>query len=252
MSLPKLIDTGIYAATYWSAVSAFTLGWGFRATGRQNVPRHGPALIVSNHQSFLDPVLIGAAAPRRLTYLARSSLFDHPFLAGLIRHFSAVPIDRGFGKEGLQTVLAQLHQGRAVLMFPEGERTHSGDVQPLKPGVSLLIRRLTCPIIPAAVAGCYQSWPRHQAFPIPEPISLPPEGRSLAVAFGPAIDPATYQGQDRDTVLQNLRQQIILAKLAAEQIRRRSNHSRCETGRSMWADRRKPVALTPREPYDRE
>jgi len=222
MPLPELIDAAIYAATYWSAVSAFTLGWGFRATGRGHVPRSGPVLIVSNHQSFFDPVLIGAAAPRRLTYLARSSLFHDPAFAALIRHFSAVPIDRSFGKEGLQTVLTQLHQGRAVLMFPEGERTHTGEIQPLKAGVSLLIRRLTCPIIPAAVAGCYEAWPRHRAFPIPEPICCPAEGRSLAVAFGPAITPARYQGQDREAILADLQQQMARAKLAAEQIRRRN------------------------------
>lgn len=222
MVFSTVIDDFWYAATYWSAFYGFTFGWGFRAAGRQHLPRTGPVLIVSNHQSFLDPVLIGAAAPRRLTYLARQTLFDHPLLARIIRHYWAVPIDRGFGKEGLQTVLRELDRERAVLMFPEGERTHTGELQPLKPGVSLLIKRVTCPIVPAAVAGVYDAWPRSSKLPTPGPLLLPDEGRSIAVAFGPAIDPKRYVGQDREWMLSDLLSEIAKAKSVAEQVRRRA------------------------------
>ena len=170
MALPAVIDDGIYSLTYWSAFYAFTFGWGFRATGRRHLPATGPALIVSNHQSFLDPVLIGAAANRRLTYLARDTLFDNKVLGRVIRHYGAVPIDRGFGKEGLQTVLRELDRGRAVLVFPEGERTHDGALQTLKPGISLLVKRVTCPIVPAAVAGVFDAWPRSRPWPTPGPL----------------------------------------------------------------------------------
>jgi 1-acyl-sn-glycerol-3-phosphate acyltransferase len=216
-----LIDWAAYSATYWAAVGSFTLGWGFRATGRRHMPPTGPVLIASNHQSFMDPVLIGAAATRRLTYLARSTLFDNPALAAVIRHYGAVPIDRGFGKEGLQTVLGELTQGRAVLMFPEGERTHDGRLQPLKPGVSLLVKRVTCPIVPAAVAGVFDAWPRHKTWPTPDPLVLPCQGRSITVAFGPPIDPARYKGMDREGMLADLSAKIGEAHATAERVRRR-------------------------------
>jgi 1-acyl-sn-glycerol-3-phosphate acyltransferase len=215
------MDDAWYALTYWSAFYGFTFGWGFRATGREHLPKTGPVLIVSNHQSFLDPVLIGAAANRRLTYLARQTLFDNPVLARIIRHYRAVPIDRGFGKEGLQTVLGELAREQAVLMFPEGERTHTGALQPLKPGVSLLIKRVTCPIIPAAVAGVYAAWPRDQKWPSPSPLFLPDAGRSIAVAFGPAIDPSRYRGVDREWMLRDLQGEIAQAHAAAEKVRRK-------------------------------
>lgn len=221
MPIPAVADWAIYSATYWAAVGGFTFGWGLRATGRRHLPPTGPVLIASNHQSFMDPVLIGAAANRRLTYLARSSLFDRPALAAVIRHFGAVPIDRGFGKEGLQTVLGELARGKAVLMFPEGERTHDGRLQPLKPGVSLLVKRVTCPIVPAAVAGVYDAWPRHRKLPTPAPLGLPSDGRSIAVAFGPPVDPARYKGMDRDAMLTDLQAEIARAYAAAERVRRK-------------------------------
>lgn len=216
------MDAFGYNLTYWSAFYGFTLGWSFRATGQAHLPKTGPVLIVSNHQSFLDPVLIGAAANRRLTYLARQTLFDNPILARIIRHYWAVPIDRGFGKEGLQTVLGELAREQAVLMFPEGERTHTGELQPLKPGVSLLIKRVQCPIVPAAVAGVYNAWPRDRKWPSLNPLFLPDAGRAIAVAFGPAIDPSRYQGVDREWMLSDLRNAIAQVKYTAENVRRKA------------------------------
>jgi 1-acyl-sn-glycerol-3-phosphate acyltransferase len=226
MSSTGLVDWAVYSATYWAAVTGFTLGWSFRAVGRRHLPPRGPVLIASNHQSFLDPVLIGAAANRRLTYLARSTLFDQPLLAPVIRYFDAVPIDRGFGKEGLQTVLGELARGKAVLMFPEGERTHDGTLQPLKPGVSLLVKRVRCPIVPAAVAGVFDAWPRHRPLPRLDPLGFPSQGRSIAVAFGPAISPARYHGMDRDVILADLLDHIRQTHQAAERIRRKSSRVR--------------------------
>lgn len=221
MPATDLIDTAIYSAAYWSAFTAFTFGWSLRAWGRRNLPPSGPVLLVSNHQSFIDPVLIGAVANRRLTYLARSNLFDNPALARVIRHFDAVPIDRGFGKEGLQTVLKQLDRGKAVVMFPEGERSYTGELQPLKPGVSLLLKRVQCPVIPVGVAGVYQAWSRHMKYPIPSPLFWPDQGRSLGVAFGPVIPPEQYREGSREQMLENVGEQIRLAYLQAERIRRK-------------------------------
>ena len=215
MSVRRLVDGAAYAATYWGAVGAFTLGWGFRAVGRHHLPRTGPVLLAANHQSFFDPVLVGAAAPRRLAYLARSTLFTNPLFSRLIRHFGAVPIDRGFGKDGLRAVLGELDAGRAVLLFPEGERTHDGRLQPLKPGVALLVKRVTCPIVPCGIAGAFAAWPRRAKWPTPAPL-----GRgTIAVAFGEPLDPARLAGLGRDEVLAELGAAVGRAQAAAERLR---------------------------------
>jgi 1-acyl-sn-glycerol-3-phosphate acyltransferase len=182
-------------------------------------------LLVANHQSFIDPVLVGSAAPRWLTYLARSNLWHNRILARLIDAYQAVPIDRGFGKEGLQTVLGLLDIGRAVLMFPEGERTHTGELQPLKPGVSLLVKRVTCPIVPVGIAGAYQAWPRQRKWPLLDPLVLASRGRGIAVAFGEAIDPARYKGMDREAMLADLGAAIRTAYEMAERVRRKADGS---------------------------
>ncbi len=222
MSPAAVIDSGIYWWSYWFAFYGFTFGWGFRATGREHLPRTGPALLVSNHQSFIDPVLVGSAATRRVTYLARSNLWNNKVLGRVIDHYGAVPIDRGFGREGLQTVFTELDKGKAVLMFPEGERTRTGELLPLKAGISLLVKRVTCPIVPVGVTGAYQAWPPHRKWPTPDPLPLASRGRAIGVAFGEPIDPARYKGMDREAMLLALGAEIRKAHEAAERVRRQS------------------------------
>lgn len=221
MSLPGLVNTATYNGLYWTAFYGFTFGWGLRAVGRENLPRTGPALLLANHQSFFDPFMIGVAARRRIAYLARSNLWNNRIIGLTMTQFGAVPIDRGFGRDGLASVVAGLERGRAVLMFPEGERTRTGQLQPLKSGVSLLLKRVTCPIVPVGVAGAYQAWPRHLVLPAPYPPVLPREGRSLVVAFGSPIDVSRFKGVDRDEMLGQLQAAIRTAVVQAEQARRR-------------------------------
>src|SRR5262249_22164602 len=131
-----------YEFCYLFSMTAFTLGFSLRTVGRTNVPSSGPALLIANHQSYLDPVLLGLSCLRHLCYLARKTLFRHALFRMLIRSLNAVPIDQdGVGKEGIKTVLEQLRQGRVVVVFPEGERSGDGKMQALKPGIHLLIKR---------------------------------------------------------------------------------------------------------------
>jgi 1-acyl-sn-glycerol-3-phosphate acyltransferase len=144
----------------------------YRYFGRTNVPATGPVLLVANHQSHLDPVLVGLACPRRLKYLARHDLFFWPF-SWWIRALGAVPIDRTRGAvSGMKTTLKLLEQNEAVLVFPEGSRTYDGQLQPLKPGFCLLARRSGATIVPIAVQGAFAAMPRGSQLPRPAPIQL--------------------------------------------------------------------------------
>jgi 1-acyl-sn-glycerol-3-phosphate acyltransferase len=218
---PRLIGRFLYNATFWGGYGFFTAGFSYRREGWANMPASGPVLVVSNHQSMFDPVLVGMAEPRYLAFLARSNLFPQLGLGWFIRTVGAVPIDRGFGKEGIQSVLSALGQGRAVLMFPEGERTHTGAVQPLKAGVSLLIKRVTCPIVPVGIAGCFAAWSRFRKWPRPSPLFLPPGPSTIAVSVGKPLDPARYAGKDRDWVVTDLYESLVKQHAAAERLRRK-------------------------------
>lgn len=221
MPPPRVVDATIYYSFYWTCFWGFTLGWSFRASGRRNVPTSGPALLVCNHQSHFDPPLVGLAARRPLTYLARSTLFTNKLFATAIRAYGAVPIDRDVGVEGLKAVFKALDEQRAVLMFPEGTRTPDGVMQPLKPGVSLVVKRATCPIVPVGLTGAYTAWPRAQLLPRPSPLFLAPTARTIAVHYGEPIPAGFYRRMDRNAILSDLTARISAAHDEAERLRRK-------------------------------
>ena len=159
----------------WYTACASTLLAGFRVayrlgiTGRDRLPRSGGILVVSNHQSFLDPPVCGSVIlDRPYTIIARKSLFRFAPFGALIRSFGAVPIERGSGDTGaLRTALEQLAAGRCVFMFPEGTRNEDGRTKPFKPGVALLARKAGVPIVPMAIEGARDAWPKGRSLPAP-------------------------------------------------------------------------------------
>ena len=137
-----------------------------RVFDRQCIPKTGGALVVSNHQSHLDPILVGLSCDRRLNYVARDTLFGFPPFRWLINSFDAIPIDReGIGLGGLKESLRRLKAGEMLLIFPEGTRTRDGNVGQLKPGFLALARRSKVPLLPVAIDGAFDSWPKWNLLP---------------------------------------------------------------------------------------
>lgn len=211
----------LYEIGYCLSITGLTLGFNYRFEGRRNVPRTGPVLLLANHQSFLDPCLVGSTTRRHLCFLARKTLFRGRF-GSLIRRLNAVPVDQeGVAKEGLKTILELLKAGQAVLMFPEGERTRTGELQRLKPGVLLLIKRMTAPIVPVGIAGAFDALPRTRKWPKLSPFFLPPTGADIAVSVGQPIPAERYHDMPRAQVLAELQGELERVKECAERLRRR-------------------------------
>jgi 1-acyl-sn-glycerol-3-phosphate acyltransferase len=142
--------------------------WRVRVNGREHWPSEGGMLVLANHQSLLDPMLVGLTCDRRLNYLARQTLFRFTPFRLLIESLDAIPVDReGLGLAGLKETLRRLKRGEMVLIFPEGTRTSDGEVGPFKPGFSALATRGGVPMLPVALDGAYQMWPRRQLLPVP-------------------------------------------------------------------------------------
>jgi 1-acyl-sn-glycerol-3-phosphate acyltransferase len=201
----------------------FLISHSLRFEGRHNVPPTGPALLVANHQSFFDPAAISASTMRRMHFLARKTLFNNPLFGWLIRNLLAVPVDQeGVAKDGMKAIIGLLHAGNAVLVFPEGSRSPDGRMQPLQPGVSLLIKRAPAPIIPIGIAGAFEAFPRGSLVPRLAPICLPAPRCALAVAIGKPFDPARYQDMSREQLLVDLWLQIQIMQRRAEQLRRKT------------------------------
>jgi 1-acyl-sn-glycerol-3-phosphate acyltransferase len=199
-----------------------TFGFSLRTQGHHHVPRQGPALLISNHQSFLDPILVGLAVRRHAVFLARQSLFRHRPLAWLMRSLHAVPVKlEGFAREGLQAILEQLRAGRVVGIFPEGERTQNGQMSPFRPGILLLMKRLEIPIVPIGIAGAFDAWPRWQPYPTPAPLFLPAKKGTIAVSVGPPMDSHRFAGQPREKVLADLFVEVQKQKERAQRLRRK-------------------------------
>lgn len=138
-----------------------------RIDGADRVPAEGPVIFVSNHQSFIDPLLNGmAVSDRQMTSIARATLFQNRFFGWLIGSFGAIAIrDDGSDSGAMRTALAELAAGRCVLIYPEGSRSEDGTLQEFKRGVGLLIKRAKVPVLPMALDGTHDIWPRHRRFP---------------------------------------------------------------------------------------
>ncbi|MGL4595243.1 MAG: lysophospholipid acyltransferase family protein [Thermoguttaceae bacterium] len=144
----------------------FGILYGTRYFGQSNMPEDGPVVVVSNHQSHFDPPLIGGGLSRRLNYLARKSLFKSKFFAGLIRALDAIPLETdGIGFEGIKESLKRLRNDEMILIFPEGARTWDGNIAPFLPGALTLAQRSKATILPTAIHGCFDTWPRTQKYP---------------------------------------------------------------------------------------
>jgi 1-acyl-sn-glycerol-3-phosphate acyltransferase len=171
----------------------------WRATGQGNVPMVGGALLVANHVSFLDVVFLGIPISRPLNYVARSTLFV-PLLGPFIRSVGAFPIQReGMGASGMKETLRRLRSGGIVTLFPEGTRSHDGRLGTLKPGIAVLVARVGVPVVPAAVAGMFEIWPRSRMFPVSHPIRI---------HYGRPIYPAELGGLDTEAITALIRDRM--------------------------------------------
>ncbi len=177
-----------------------TLVFGFRTFGRENVPDEGGVLICANHQSNLDPPMLGAVSVRRMNFLAKKDLFRKQPFKWLIEHLDAIPIDRdGMGIGGIKETIRRLKRGEMVLIFPEGQRTFDGEMSPLMGGFCALAKRTRVPMLPIGFDGAFQAWPRG---------SLLPRRSHIWVVVGKPITPDDYDDLSNEEMIELLETRI--------------------------------------------
>ena len=163
----------LYAACKVPTVAFMRLMFRLEAIGTENVPAHGPVLLVANHSSVLDPPLIGGASDRQLTYLAKAELFKIPLFGALIHGLNARPVRReGADPGALRTAKRVLEEGGALLVFPEGTRGDEGVIRPAKPGAGLLAVSSGAAVVPVYVRGSGRAWPRGRRLPRPAKVTV--------------------------------------------------------------------------------
>jgi 1-acyl-sn-glycerol-3-phosphate acyltransferase len=208
---------------WWLLISflGMTLGFSFRMAGRRCIPRRGPVLIIANHQSFFDPIVLSLASPRPLFFLARKTLFTPPWFGWLLRSLGGIPMDQeGVAKEGLKAILHHLQAGEAVVIFPEGTRTADGELCPVKPGIQLLIKRTQPLIVPMGIAGAFEALPYWRKIPTLSPLFLPAGKSTIAVWVGRPLDSRRFVDMPREQLVAELTAVLRTVKDRAERLRR--------------------------------
>lgn len=126
----------------------------YQVYGRQNLPNNGPLVIVSNHISNWDPLMVGVAIPRKVSFIAKEELFKIPVVGFLMKAWGMIPIKRGrVDREALSKPLELLKDEKVIGIFIEGKRNLKNPANMLKPqpGAAMLALRSKAPVVPVAV-----------------------------------------------------------------------------------------------------
>ncbi|GKS56798.1 1-acyl-sn-glycerol-3-phosphate acyltransferase [Nitrospira sp.] len=151
-----------------------------RIEGQDRIPTDGGVLFAANHASYLDIPLLGCGVHRRLWYMGRRDLFPIPGFKWLFRGLGWIPIrpDR-LDREGFESATDLIRSGKAVVIFPEGGRTVTGQLRHGKPGVGIIVAQTRCPVVPVHIDGTFQAMPPGRSWPRPYRVT---------VRFGDAMD----------------------------------------------------------------
>jgi glycerol-3-phosphate dehydrogenase (NAD(P)+) len=148
---------GVNSFVYWPVrmvvKPAILVYFRLRRLGREHIPSGG-VILAANHRSFLDPFAIGCCNPRPIYFVAKQELFRNPLVGWFLNCMGAFPVRRGHSDEvSVQTSLALLDRGQAVVIFPEGTRIRSGSLAQPKRGVGRLALQSGAPVVPIAITG---------------------------------------------------------------------------------------------------
>jgi len=187
--------------TFWFVVSRVIQmialdRFDLKVSGRDKLPKSGPYIISSNHQSYLDPLILASVLPQnlfgRLFAVGTSEIFGQGFMRRLARSIKVIVLDPDANLvPAMRAGAFGLRHGLALILYPEGERSIDGTPRIFKKGAAILSIHLQVPIVPVAIEGFYEAWPRNKPFlgftPLKmvfgDPISPPPESEASEAAY---------------------------------------------------------------------
>ena len=155
--------------------------WRIQLEGIQHIPTDGPLIIVPNHVTFADPVLVWLPIHLRVHFMAWDALFKIPGFSWVIRRLRAFPVQlESADPRSTREAVRLLQTGQSVMIFPEGGRSPDGRLQRFRPGAFRLASSLQVPVLPVTILGGHDSWPPGRVLPRP---------RKLSIVYHPVITP---------------------------------------------------------------
>jgi long-chain acyl-CoA synthetase len=179
---------------------------GFRVRGLEHIPKQGPFIICPNHQTYLDGFFLAAALPlgtlRQLFFVGAAEYFETPMMQRLARSVNLVPVDPDANLvTAMRAGAAGLRLGKVLVLFPEGERSIDGDLKKFRKGAAILSAHLNAPIVPVALDGLFELWPRGRSLNWRR--LLPWRAETVRLEFGPPIQAVRSEYQDGTDTLKS-------------------------------------------------
>ena len=191
----------------WLLVHTF---YRIRLVHAERIPEEGGAVLVCNHVSYVDALVIMAESPRPIRFVMDHRIFSSPFAGWMFRQAKAIPIapaheDADMLARAYDTCAQALAEGELVCIFPEGKLTKTGELNPFHHGVMEIIRRTPAPVVPMALRGLWGSvFSRHEAAHLPRPVQKGVMSR-LTLAVGEPLDPAAVTAEGLQRIVTELR-----------------------------------------------
>ena len=151
----------LYWLGYTLSATIARAAFQYRAYGQENIIEEGPAIMAANHQSYLDPPLVGITCKNEVYFLARKTLFEKRLLGPIISRVNAFPVDLTRGDlTALRAIINLLKEGHRTVIFPEGTRSLTGQLQQARPGIGMIIAKTLAPVVPMRIFGSFEAWPK--------------------------------------------------------------------------------------------
>jgi len=181
--------------------SLLRLVFRYSVVGQERVPQNGGVLLVANHASLLDPILLGCATPRPVHFMAKAELFRIPVLSWALPRVYAFPVRRGEAdRTAIRTAIEYLARGEAVGIFPEGTRTLTGELLPPRRGAGLIAMRAGVPVVPVALIGTFRPFRIERGIP---------KINRFIVRFGEPIDLSPYLERESKEAIDEINQRMM-------------------------------------------
>jgi 1-acyl-sn-glycerol-3-phosphate acyltransferase len=179
----------VYGFFYGICRLSFQMFFRGEVAGLENLPETGGYIVAANHASHLDPPIVGMFLPRQVSFFARKTLWKPGIASWWLTTVGTIPVDRdgGMSIDAIKRVLHTLSHDKVVIVFPEGTRSLTGELQPPRPGVGLIACRAHVPVVPARVFGSFEAFGKRGSLRLGTPVS---------VVYGRPLTPSEYDHPD--------------------------------------------------------